>query len=158
MGDDTEFVRKLTDLTLNSSIEATLYDELTAVENDVVDELTNGYRTHYKEVSDGYQYYTQETARETEIKTRHLGTSTREWDSVRYEDKKNHTNIVTETNKIRYRLTYADVWNLTYKVDGVERLEYKGEEGKDSVSFDDNTATTVGVKNRILKFLETEQI
>lgn len=148
MGDDTEFVRKLTDLTLNSSIEATLYDELTAVENDVVDELTNGYRTHYKEVSDGYQYYTQETARETEIKTRHLGTSTREWDSVRYEDKKNHTNIVTETNKIRYRLTYADVWNLTYKVDGVERLEYKGEEGKDSVSFDDNTATTVGVKKQ----------
>ena len=148
MGDDTEFVRKLTDLTLNSSIEATLYDELTAVENDVVDELTNGYRTHYKEVSDGYQYYTQEIARETEIKTRHLGTSTREWDSVRYEDKKNHTNIVTETNKIRYRLTYADVWNLTYKVDGVERLEYKGEEGKDSVSFDDSTTTTVGVKKQ----------
>lgn len=148
MGDDTEFVRKLTDLTLNSSIEATLYDELTVVDNDVVDELTNGYRTHYKEVSDGYQYYTQEIARETEIKTRHLGTSTREWDSVRYEDKKNHTNIVTETNKIRYRLTYADVWNLTYKVDGVERLEYKGEEGKDSVSFDDNTATTVGVKKQ----------
>ncbi len=148
MGDDTEFVRKLTDLTLNSSIEATLYDELTAVENDVVDELTNGYRTHYKEVSDGYQYYTQEIAREIEIKTRHLGTSTREWDSVRYEDKKNHTNIVTETNKIRYRLTYADVWNLTYKVDGVERLEYKGEEGKDSVSFDDSTTTTVGVKKQ----------
>ena len=148
MGDDTEFVRKLTDLTLNSSIEATLYDELTAVENDVVDELTNGYRTHYKEVSDGYQYYTQEIAREIEIKTRHLGTSTREWDSVRYEDKKNHTNIVTGTNKIRYRLTYADVWNLTYKVDGVERLEYKGEEGKDSVSFDDSTTTTVGVKKQ----------
>ena len=148
MGDDTEFVRKLTDLTLNSSIEATLYDELTAVENDVVDELTNGYRTHYKEVSDGYQYYTQEIAREIEIKTRHLGTSTREWDSVRYEDKKNHTKVITETNKIRYRLTYADVWNLTYKVDGVERLEYKGEEGKDSVSFDDSTTTTVGVKKQ----------
>ena len=70
-----------------------------------------------------------------------IGESTKEWDNVRYEDKKNHTKVITETNKIRYRLTYADVWNLTYKVDGVERLEYKGEEGKDSVSFDDNTTT-----------------
>ena len=70
-----------------------------------------------------------------------IGGSTKEWDNVRYEDKKNHTKVITETNKIRYRLTYADVWNLTYKVDGVERLEYKGEEGKDSVSFEDNTTT-----------------
>lgn len=136
MGDDTDFVRKLTDLTLNSSIEATLYDELTVVDNDVVDELTNGYRTHYKEVSEIYDV----TGRPIE--------STKEWDNVRYEDKKNHTKVITETNKIRYRLTYADVWNLTYKVDGVERLEYKGEEGKDSVSFDDSTTTTVGVKKQ----------
>lgn len=132
MGDDTEFVRKLTDLTLNSSIEATLYDELTVVDNDVVDELTNGYRTHYKEVSEIYEVTGQPIS---------IGESTKEWDNVRYEDKKNHTKVITETNKIRYRLTYADVWNLTYKVDGVERLEYKGEEGKDSVSFDDNTTT-----------------
>lgn len=136
MGDDTEFVRKLTDLTLNSSIEATLYDELTVVDNDVVDELTNGYRTHYKEVSEIYDVTGQPIE------------STKEWDNVRYEDKKNHTKVITETNKIRYRLTYADVWNLTYKVDGVERLEYKGEEGKDSVSFDDSTTTTVGVKKQ----------
>lgn len=139
MGDDTEFVRKLTDLTLNSSIEATLYDELTVVDNDVVDELTNGYRTHYKEVSEIY---------EVTGSPKSIGGSTKEWDNVRYEDKKNHTKVITETNKIRYKLTYADVWNLTYKVDGVERLEYKGEEGKDSVSFDDNTATTVGVKKQ----------
>ena len=146
MGDDTEFVRKLTDLTLNSSIEATLYDELTVVDNDVVDELTNGYRTHYKEVSERYEVPEDVTPdMQAPIS---IGGSTKEWDNVRYEDKKNHTKVITETNKIRYRLTYADVWNLTYKVDGVERLEYKGEEGKDSVSFDDSTTTTVGVKKQ----------
>lgn len=146
MGDDTEFVRKLTDLTLNSSIEATLYDELTVVDNDVVDELTNGYRTHYKEVSERY-IVPEDVTPDMEAPKASV-VSTKEWDNVRYEDKKNHTKVITETNKIRYRLTYADVWNLTYKVDGVERLEYKGEEGKDSVSFDDNTATTVGVKKQ----------
>lgn len=140
MGDDTEFVRKLTDLTLNSSIEATLYDELTVVDNDVVDELTNGYRTHYKEVSERYEVTEDVTGPDMQAPIS-IGRSTKEWDNVRYEDKKNHTKVITETNKIRYRLTYADVWNLTYKVDGVERLEYKGEEGKDSVSFEDNTTT-----------------
>ena len=140
MGDDTEFVRKLTDLTLNSSIEATLYDELTVVDNDVVDELTNGYRTHYKEVSERYEVSEDVTGPDMQAPIS-IGGSTKEWDNVRYEDKKNHTKVITETNKIRYRLTYADVWNLTYKVDGVERLEYKGEEEKDSVSFEDNTTT-----------------
>lgn len=137
MSDDSEFVEKITKLGLNSSIEATLYDEWTSVDNDGVDELTNGYRTHYKEVTDGYEYYTVTVGREKDIRTRHLGTSApNEWDSERYEDKKNHTKIITETNKIKYRLTYADVWNLTYKVDNIVRLEYQGSEGNDSVSLD----------------------
>ena len=49
-------------------------------------------------------------------------------------DTKQRVNVVTETNKVKYRVTYADVWMLTYRVDGVEQIHYDGRE-QDSVSI-----------------------
>lgn len=134
MGEDTEFVKNITNLALNSKIEATLYDELIVVENDDVDEYTTAYNQHvtydktryedeYDEISDNYKAIKK-------------GSSKEEYDIDSGEiDTKQRINIVTETNKVKYRLTYADVWCLTYKVDGVEQVHYDGRE-QESVSIE----------------------
>lgn len=135
MGEDSEFVENLADLALDSKIEATLYDELAIVENDRVDEYTTAYNNHVKEES----HTTVTTVNEYNgnIISTDEGTSTREYDvtpNPAETDTKQRVNVVTETNKVKYRVTYADVWMLTYRVDGVEQIHYDGRE-QDSVSI-----------------------
>lgn len=135
MGEDTEFVENLADLALESEIEATLYDELTTVENDRVDEYTTAYNNHVKE--DSHTTVTTVNQYNGNTISRDEGTSTREYDvtpNPAQTDTKQRVNVVTETNKVKYRVTYADVWMLTYRVDGVEQIHYDGRE-QDSVSI-----------------------
>ena len=135
MGEDSEFVENLADLALESKIEATLYDELTTVENDRVDEYTTAYNNHVKEES--HTTVTTVNQYNGNIISTDGGTSTREYDvtpNPAETDTKQRVNVVTETNKVKYRVTYADVWMLTYRVDGVEQIHYDGRE-QDSVSI-----------------------
>ena len=123
MGEDTEFVNNLTQLTLNSEINITLYDELTIVENDVRESHTEETKTRVEE--DITEEYDDE-----DRGTNHFirGTET----DHKIEDKYNNSNIVTETNKVRYRLTKADVWCLKYEVTGVTQVNYNGADGVDT--------------------------
>ena len=122
MGEDTEFVQNLTDLALDSEIEITLYDELTILENDEKETHQEQNKTYIEEYTtdiynDGNRsfywrkYYTDTTT----------------------EDKHKYTNIVTETNKVKYRLTKADVWCVKYEVTGVNQVYYNG---KDNINAD----------------------
>lgn len=117
IGEDTEFVQNLAQLALDSEIEITLYDELTIVENDMKETHQEQNKTYVEEyTTDKYndgrssyyfnKYYTATTT----------------------DDKHNYTNVVTETNKVKYRLTKADVWCLKYEVTGVNQVYYNGED------------------------------
>lgn len=126
IGGDTEFVKNLTSLCLDSKIEATLYDELTIVETDTVDELTNYYKTKVWESINAYTVTKDANGNEIEKydpnspynKVREESET-----NFRSEDKKNHTNVIKETNKINYKVTYADIWCFRYSVEGIERQE-----------------------------------
>ncbi len=101
MGEDSEFVGNLAGLALDSKIESTLFDELT-----VVYEVTN--ETHVEE------YYTK-------VRTVNVLTGSSYEDTTNSGSRSVYYNkyFTIETNKVKYKLTYADVWYLTYKVDGV---------------------------------------
>lgn len=150
MGDDMQFVRKITDLTLDSQIEATLYDELTIVDNDVVDEYTNQSKTETSS-SGGTSYDVHVDAAEgIHLSNPTAGGSGGGVSSISDVDKKNHTKVVTETNKVKYRLTYADIWCLTYKVEGIEKIEYMGEEDNTSIMIGNQETTSNVNKQEIL--------
>ena len=146
MGDDTEFVRNLTNLALDSKIEATLFDELTVVENDVVDEYTTAYNEHITYDKTRWEYdYMEEI---DNYRVLEKGKWKEQYDITPTPgqiDTKHRTNVVTETNKVKYRLTYADIWSQTYKVDGIEQVHYDGHE-QDSVTIENGSEYQVEKK------------
>lgn len=114
MGDDTEFVENLTNLALDSKITISLYDELTKVETDTQESHTEQTKTQV-------DVYTTEVYDDGH--NEHSESHTSDIDS---EDKYCNTNIIVETNKIRCKLTEADVWDLKYKVEGITATYYEG--------------------------------
>ena len=141
MSEDTQFVKNLTNLCLDSKIEATLFDELTVVENDVVDEVTNDYKTKFWESVDVYTISIDENGIEIATynpkspKNKHKEESE---GNFRSEDKKSHKKVVTETNKINYKMTYADIWCFKYSVDGIVRQENQANSQVDEKQGDES--------------------
>ena len=111
MGEDQEFVNNLSNLVLDSEIIATLFDELTIVNDDYVETYTQENRTDVQEYITEINYntgeqnsYTNETSNQTSTQ------------------KYYNRNVITETNKVKYRITKADVWFLKYEVTGITQL------------------------------------
>ena len=108
MGEDQEFVNNLANLALSSKITLTLFDELTIVEDDYVENYSQENRTD-----------TQESVTETNYDTGEENSYTNETSNQTSQAKYYNRNVVTETNKIKYRITKADVWFLNYEVTGI---------------------------------------
>lgn len=115
-GEDVEFVQNIASLALNSKIEATLYDELTIIENDDVETHKDNYKTEAVEhITETNESDGTENSYENNIDP-----------VITTIDKYTNINVVIETNKVKYRLTYADVWNQTYRVSGIQQIHYDG--------------------------------
>lgn len=119
MGEDPEFVENLTNLALDSEITATLFDELTIIETNVDKRRTEQSKTEVSETTTETHY--GETDPDTgEQEDQYTTTNTRDYTTNEVStDIRNNTYVKTETNKVRYRLTYADVWCLIYKVEAI---------------------------------------
>lgn len=128
MGEDQEFVNNLANLALDSEIIATLFDELTIVEDDYVENYTQENRTDV-----------QENVTETNYETGDQNSYTNETSSQTSSQKYYNRNVVTETNKVKYRITKADVWFLTYEVTGITQ-EY--DDGTNNTQVTETGPTT----------------
>lgn len=130
IGQDKEFAFDLADLAYNSTIEITIYDNLTT--NEDIDDCT------YAEITDasirGYASYSSYTQSITHSHLYENG------DEISRQDGYIYKNVTTKTNTLTIALTKADTWIADYQRDYTNAQE-GGNATTDQITLEDTALT-----------------